>query len=254
MPWRQCEGSRAPVAYDRCVAPLVLLAFGIALLIAAGLVLRSFGPRLRVGRLLATTPRVTVAEARALAEAGTRRYVRVDGRIDSDQEFEDRDHRPLVLRRTRIEARDRGGWRSLEDGRELVQFEIHEGIDAIGIDAQRLDAGLVVVPRESAGTAAELGERASGVPPTTPVRVVIEQLSSVEHATALGMPISDAGSVRLTAGLGRPLVVTTLERDEAIRVLAKGRTWAPRAALGLIAVGAACAIIGVLMLALRAVA
>src|SRR5215212_12045626 len=80
-----CDESDRPVAYDRRVAPLVLLTLGLALLVVAGLVLRSFGPRLRVGRLLATTPRVTVAEARALAEAGTRRYVRVDGRIDSDQ-------------------------------------------------------------------------------------------------------------------------------------------------------------------------
>jgi len=235
------------------VAPLVLLTLGLALLVVAGLVLRSFGPRLRVGRLLATTPRVTVAEARVLAEAGTRRYVRVDGRIDSDEEFEDRDHRPLVLRRTRVEARERGGWRSLEDGRELVPFELHEGVDAIAIDAARLDTGLVVVPRESTGTAAELGERGSTLPPETPVRVVIEQLSSVEHATALGMPVSGDGAVRLTAGLGRPLVVTTLERDEAMRVLAAGRTWAPRAALLLIAAGTASAIAGAVMLAVGAV-
>jgi len=52
-----------------------------------------------------TTPRVSVDEARALAVAGRRRYVRVEGRIDSEQDFEDADHRPLVFRRTRLEAR-----------------------------------------------------------------------------------------------------------------------------------------------------
>ena len=79
------------------VIPLVLIAAGGAAVVLGAAVLRSLGARYRVGRLIASTPRVSVAEARALAAAGTRRYVRVDGRIDAEDEFEDADHRPLVL-------------------------------------------------------------------------------------------------------------------------------------------------------------
>ena len=64
------------------MTPLLLAAAGVLALVIGSAVLRTFGPRFRVGRLLATTPRVTIAEALELAASGNRRYVRVDGRID----------------------------------------------------------------------------------------------------------------------------------------------------------------------------
>jgi hypothetical protein len=87
-----------------------------------------------------------------------------------------------------------------------------------------LDAGLVVVPRESVGTAADVPDRVPpGTRPETPVRLRLEQVSSVEHAIVLGVPgLDDAGVPRLSAGLGRPLVLTTLERNEAMRILTEG--------------------------------
>jgi len=227
------------------VLPLLVLIAGIALLAAGWLVLRSFGPRLRVGRLLAATPQATVADAIALAESGARRYVAVRGRVDSDREFEDADHRPLVLRRTRFQARDGRAWRTWEDNREVVPFEIRDGLVGIGVDGESLRDGLVVVPRESAGVASDLGERAPvGVAPETPVRVRIEQVSSVEHALVLGVPERTDGVVRLTAGLGRPLVLTTLEPREAMRIIAEGRTGAPRAAAVLLGAGLAVTLVG----------
>ena len=235
---RAAARHRAGVAYDRRVTPLILLALGVALLAAGGVILRSFGPRGRVGRLLATTPAVSFEEAHALADQAAARYVRVSGRIDSDEEFEDQDHRPLVLRRTRLQARAGRGWRTVDDNRESVPFELHEGLRAIEIDADRLDAGLVVVPRESVGVAADVpGRVPTDLPPDTPVRVWIEQVSSVEHAIALGVPTRDGDAVRLTEGLGRPLVLTTLEQPEAMRILAEGGTARPRIAAALLATG-----------------
>ncbi len=214
---------------------------------AGAITLRSFGQRYRVGRLLATTPRVSVGEAAAIARHGRPRYVRVDGRIDASNEFEDADHRPLVFRRTRLEARDHGRWSAFEDSRESVPFGIQEGLDLIGVDAAALDAGLVVVPRESMGVAGDLTGR-SGSPatlaPATPIRAVIEQVSSVEHAIVLGVPVSgevDRAAPRLTAGLGRPLILTTLEPAEAMRILAGGST-RPRLV-------AACFVVGTALLA-----
>jgi hypothetical protein len=234
------------------VTPLLVLAAGLVLLGAAAVVLRTFGPRLRVGRLLAATPRVSIADARALAERGERRYVRVDGRIDSTEEFEDADHRPLVLRRTRLQARQAGAWRTFEDDVQQVAFELSEGLDAIAVDGTALGDGLVVVPRESTGVARDLGERAAALAAEAPVRVRIEQLSSVEHATALGVPVVGDGRVVLTAGLGRPLVVSTLESREAMRVLAEGRTLAPRASAALIGSGLLLTAVGLAWLALEA--
>ena len=49
--------------------------------------------------------------------------------------FEDADHRPLVLRRTRLQSRAPRSWSTFEDSREAVPFEIHEGLDAIASTA-----------------------------------------------------------------------------------------------------------------------
>lgn len=239
------------------VIPLVLIAAGGAAVVLGAAVLRSLGARYRVGRLIASTPRVSVAEARALAAAGTRRYVRVDGRIDAEDEFEDADHRPLVFRRTRLQARSGRSWTDFEDSREAVPFEVREGLDGIAVDADALADGLVVVPRESAGAARDLGERAPpSLAPETPVRALVEQVSSVEHAIVLGVPAGDgatSGDLRMTAGLGRPLVLTTLEPPEAMRVLAGGSGRPRLAALALVAgvvlilVGVAWAVVDALL-------
>jgi hypothetical protein len=232
------------------VIPLAFLVAGLAVLGAGALVLRSFGPRLRVGRLLSTTPRVTVAEAIDLA-AGPARYVAVRGRIDAEEPFEDDAHRPLVYRRTRLERRDGSAWIAIDDRREMVDFEIREGLEGIAVDAAALDDGLVVVRREAVGTAGEIADQAPGLQADTPVRLRIEQISAVEHAIVAGVPASRGGGApRLTAGLGRPLIVTTLERPEAMRLLADGRSRRPlvaavcfAAGLGLVTIGLAGAVV-----------
>jgi hypothetical protein len=245
-----------PGAMIAGVIPLAFLTAGLVALAAGAVVLRSFGPRYRIGRLLATAPRVTVAEAVQLADAGPR-YVAVEGRIDAEEPFEDDAHRPLVFRRTRLEQRmGSSGWTAFEDHREAVAFTVREGLDEIGIDTDALDSGLIVVRREAVGTAADVHERAGDLPPDTAVRLRIEQVSAVEHAIAVGVPRrdTDGGAVRLTEGLGRPLIVTTLERAEAMRILADGRTTRSllaaiclAAGLGLVSIGFATAIIGVVL-------
>jgi hypothetical protein len=235
----------------------VLVVASLIAMAAGAITLRSFGPRYRVGRLLATTPRVSVAEALAMARDGRPRYVGVEGRIDASDQFEDAEHRPLVFRRTRLEARDGSRWTVFEDSRESVPFEIREGLDSIGVDAPALDAGLVVVPRESVGVAGDLTGRAPATMRSeTPVRACIEQVSSVEHAVVLGVAVAgDNGSdaTRLTAGLGRPLILTTLEPAEAMRILAGGSA-RPRIvaacfliATALLAAGVAWAGLGAIM-------
>jgi hypothetical protein len=233
------------------VIPLLLAVAGLLALGIAGAILRSFGPRYRVGRLLAVAPRVSVAEAVRIAEAGQTAYVRIDGRIDSDAEFEDEHHRPLVLRRTRIEwhpaagAGGHGGddlrWRPAgEPEIQLAPFVVREGLDEIDVDGAALAEGLVVVPRISTGKVGDLGERApADVMADGDARLIVEQVSSVEHATVAGVPRRGPdGRVVIGAGMGRPLLLTTLEGDEAMRVLTGGATGRARLAIACLAAGA----------------
>jgi len=238
------------------VTPLLLIAAGLVALVAAALTLRSYGLRYRVGRLLAATPIVTVAEARRLAEAGEAAYIRITGRIDAEEPFEDADHRPLVWRRTRLEAKSTGRWTPFEDSREAVPFEIHEGLDAIGVDGGALGDGVVVVRRESAGVAGDLADRApENLPASTPVRAVIEQVSAVEHAVVVGVPVAGDGEAgpAMTAGFGRPLILTTLEPAEAMRILAGG-TGRPRLVAVLFAVGGTLLVAGLAWAGVNALA
>ncbi len=206
------------------MTPLLLILLGFALLGVGFAVLRTFGPRFRVGRLLASTPMVSIAEAIALAD-GPVRYVGIRGRIDAEDEFEDDAHRPLVLRRARIQRRHRTGWETLDAHVEAVAFGVREGLESIAVDHTALDDGLVVIPRESVGTAADVADRVpEGTRPDAPVRLRVDLVSSVEHAIVLGVPTRDpaGGTATMTAGLGRPLILTTLEPAEAMRVIAEG--------------------------------
>jgi hypothetical protein len=223
------------------VGPLLLTAAGVVALLAAVVIQGRFGPRGRVGRVLAVAPRVSIAEAARIAEAGPPRYVRVDGRLDSDEAFEDDAHRPLVLRRTTLETRPAGSsgeWRELHVNLESVPFVVREGQDAIAVEGAALAQGLVVVPRERSGIASDLGDGAPpGIAPDSPVRMIVEHASTVEHAAVLGVPRREAnGRLVIGPGLGRPLILTTLEQDEAMRVLTGGA--AGRARLAVIALAA----------------
>ena len=239
------------------VTPLLLVAAGVLAVVGGVAVLQTFGSRYRVGRLLATTPLVDLAEALSIAAGGRPRYVRIDGRIDAVDEFEDINHRPLVFRRTRLEAHRPGRWVTFEDSRETVPFEIRDGALTIAIDGDAIDTGLVVVPRESVGAAADLADRApSDMLPETRVRATVEQLSSVDHATALGVPTQGTAPgdpPRLTAGLGRPLILTNLAPDEAMRVLAQGST-RPRIAAAFFVAGGVLVVAGLAWAGLGAIA
>jgi hypothetical protein len=234
------------------VAPLLLTAVGFVALITASLILRSFGPRYRIGRLLAAAPRVSVAEARALAESGTARYVRIDGRIDSEEDWEDADHRPLVLRRTAYDWRPAagggwrnaagGGWRSFKADLEVVPFVVREELDEIAVDGSQIGDGLVTVARQRVGHAADLElMTAAGIDPAAEARMEVGYVSTVDHAAVLGVPQRGReGQLVIAPGLGRPLIVSILEDGEAMRVLTGGATGRSRVAVVALGVAGVC--------------
>ncbi len=232
--------------------PTLLLGAALLMLVAAGVVLRSFGSAYRVGRLLSIVPAVSIAHARAIAERGETRYVRVQGRLDAADEFEDEHRRPLVFRRRRLAVRRGGRWWTIDEERREVDFELREGLESVALDHRSLDEGLVVIPRESTGTVAQLAAAGgggialpTGLQPDDPLRLRVEQVSSVEHAIVLGVPRAKPdGTVWISAGSGRPLVLTTLDIPEAIRVLAGGRG-RPALAGALLILGAGLLALGI---------
>ena len=237
------------------IGPLLVI-IGAAILGAAAVLLRNVGPAYRIGRTLSAAPELALAEVVALASGadGGPRYVRTHGRISSDEEFPDENDRPLVYRRQRLQRRSGRAWATLDDDRVAVPFGIEDRQSFLAVDIDALGDGLVVVPREAVGVASDLPASMlpSGVilPSDAPVRVRIDQLSAIEQATIAGVPTLRAGEPTLSSGAGRPLIVTSLAPDEAMRVLGSERRGTVQAAAAMLVAGAGCVALGLVALIL----
>ncbi len=236
---------------------LLFIIVGVGLGVAGWLLLRRSGSGWRIGRLLAAAPERSLDQARAIAADGEPAYVRLHGRVDSDEEFPGEDGNPIVFRRRRLQQRvGRSGWQTFDDERLAVPFDLSARGQHVAIDVDALGDGLVVVPLSSDGIAADLVDAAAtaalpDLPPETPVRLRIEQVSSVDHAHAAGVPrLSADGNVVLGPGLGRPLVLTNLDVDVAMRVLASDQRRELLAASGMLVAAPFVTVIGLVALLL----
>ena len=233
-----------------------LALFGGALLIALSVwSSRRGGTRTRAARLMAGLSPVSPREASIIGDG---HYVAVSGSIDAAEAFDDENHRPLVYRRERVLIADGPRWREIERAVRSVPFVISDGDHSIAIDADRLGDGLVVVERQWDGQVAELAaanreyrnrdsaalvSHLAGTAPTTGARVIIEQISTLDRGSATGLL---RNGTLTDGGAGRPLVLTTLDRRDALRILGGG----PRASLvaGLVALLLLIAGVGLLFI------
>lgn len=206
----------------------VLLALGAGLIALSVWASRRGGTRARSARLMAGLAPVSPEEALLVGEG---RYLAVQGSIDAAEAFDDENHRPLVFRRERVLVREGDTWRELERAVRSVQFFITSPSASIEIDADSLGDGLVVIERQWEGSVLELvasgrtftDDATSALvtalatsAPTLTARVVLEQISTLDRGTAVGL----LRNGRLTAaGAGQPLVLTTLDRRDALRIL-----------------------------------
>ena len=231
--------------------PIALI--GAALLVIGLLLSRRTDARTRAGQLLAGLSPISPTEALKLAalRGESAPYLAIKGSIDAPEIFEDEHHRPLVFRRERVSIADEGGWRVIDTAERSLPFVVSDPSSAIRISAADLADGLVVVERRWEGSVAELHaasreyqrpETAALVAalaasdPTRGARVGLEQISSLDRVTAAGQLVDG----ELRAGAGRPLVVTTLERGEALRLLGserRGLLASSTVALALLALG-----------------
>ena len=147
----------------------------------------------------------------------------------------------------------------IDTAERSLPFVISDPSSAIRISTDDLADGLVVVERRWEGSVAELhaagreyqsAETAALVAaiaasdPSRQARVGLEQISNLDRATAAGQLVDG----ELRAGAGRPLVVTTLERAEALRLLGaegRGRLASSTLALALLALGLLLLISGI---------
>jgi len=231
--------------------PIALI--GAALLVIGLLLSRRTDARTRAGQLLAGLSPISPTEALQLAalRGDSAPYLAIKGSVDAPEIFEDEHHRPLVFRRERVSIADEGGWRVIDTAERSLPFVVSDPSNSISIATADLTDGLVVVERRWEGSVAELHaagreyqrpETAALVAalatsdPTRGARVGLEQISNLDRATAAGQLVDG----ELRAGAGRPLVVTTLERADALRLLggeARGRLVSSTLALALLAIG-----------------
>jgi hypothetical protein len=228
----------------------LLLALGVGLIALSVWASRRGGTRARAARLMAGLAPVSPKEALLV---GSGHYLAVQGSIDAAEAFDDENHRPLVYRRERVlihegDVGSGGTWRELERVVRSVPFSISDSATSIEIDAAALTDGLVVIERQWEGGVAELaaaGRAFRDAATTTLVaqlalsapqlkaRVTLEQISTLDRGTVVGL----LRNGKLTAGgAGQPLVLTTLDRREALRILGSE----PRGtlAMSLLALGA----------------
>ena len=166
---------------------------------------------------------------------GDGHYLAVSGNIDAAEAFEDESHRPLVYRRERVVIADGATWREIERVVRSVPFVISDGDHALAIDAAQLGDGLVVIERQWDGSVAELAAaqrdyqdpesatlvaQLASAAPTAGARVILEQISTLDRGTAAGLL---RGGALTAGGAGQPLVLTTLDRREALRILGSGQ-------------------------------
>lgn len=231
--------------------PVALI--GAALLVIGLLLSRRTDARTRAGQLLAGLSPISPTEALKIAalRGDSAPYLAIKGSIDAPEIFEDEHHRPLVFRRERVSIADEGGWRVIDTAERSLPFVVSDPSNSINIATTDLADGLVVVERRWEGSVAELHaagreyqrpETAALVAalatsdPTRGARVGLEQISNLDRATAAGQLVDG----ELRAGAGRPLVVTTLERADALRLLggeARGRLVSSTLALALLVIG-----------------
>ena len=231
----------------------LLAVMGVALIVAGLLLSRRTDARTRAGQLLAGLSPISPTEALKLAalRGGAAPYLAIKGSIDAPEIFEDEHHRPLVYRRERVSVADEGGWRVIDAAERSLPFVVSDPSNSISIATADLADGLVVVERRWEGSVADLHaagreyqrpETAALVAalaasdPTRRARVGLEQVSNLDRATAAGQLVNG----ELRAGAGRPLVVTTLERAEALRLIGtegRGRLASSTLALALLALG-----------------
>jgi hypothetical protein len=246
------------------LVPATLVA-GVVLLLAGWLMLRLSGARASMARRLAGAREVKVG---ALLDIGPGdplppRPVRVVGRIRCGDPLVTGDDERLVAFQRDVAVQLPGGaWRTIERLRESRTFDLWDHDGSLRIDPSDAAEPLVSIPHVWEGPAAELGDayaaaverlEAEGGAAPQRARSETRMVSVVERLLVLAEVRRDAaGGLRLAPPPGG-FVISTLELDEAMRLLGGRRPRLLLAAMGATALGIVSLAAGLILLLLSLV-
>ncbi|HET7520040.1 MAG TPA: hypothetical protein VFK61_00715 [Candidatus Limnocylindria bacterium] len=223
-----------------------------ALLLGGLLAIRLSGASPGIARRLAGARPLRIGDVLDLEEPPTR-PVRVSGRIRCpDPIVTERGDRLVAVHRDVQVKPHRGGWRSIERIRETRGFELWDHSGALPIDPAQAAEPLVVIPHVWRGTTADLtdaGHLAAvarlgvGSDPW-PARSVTRMVSVVERLLVLADVRRDADGVHLAPPPGG-FLMSTLELDDAMRLLGGPRRRLLLAGYGLLAASGVAALVAV---------
>jgi hypothetical protein len=228
--------------------PAVFLLLAVLAATAGLIAIRRSGSEQAIARRLAGARGVRLSELFDMAELPAR-PVRIAGRI--------RCHDPIVnARGERLVARHRdvqvqppgGGWRSIERIRESRGFELWDHGGSLPVDPAQAAEPLVAIPHVWRGSTAELQDSAHLAAVARlgggamPARSITRTVSVVERLLLLAAVGRDeAGSIRLRPPPGG-YVISTLELNDAMRLLGGPHRRMLLAGYGLLVVGLVAAL------------
>ena len=209
---------------------VLLVVGGLIAVLGAGLV-RTSGANTGAGRRLSGAPRVALGDLIERAERGQlpRTPVRIEGRVRCANPLTGEGGDPLALVHRDVEVQDANGqWRTVERLRDARIIDLWERSASVQLDLTRVAEPLIAIPRVWEGSPNELDAglqpalarlAADGRPPRA-ARSTTRQVMLVDHLIVLVDPGRDPdGRLRLDAPRGGYLV-STVELDVAMRLLA----------------------------------
>lgn len=210
--------------------------------------IRRSGAEQGIARRLAGARQVRLSELFSMTDLPTR-PVRIAGRIRCPDPILGTRGERLVARHRDVQVRPNGrGWRSIERIRESRGFELWDHGGSLPVDPSQAAEPLVVIPHVWRGSTAELKDaphlaavdRLGGGP--MPARSFTRTVSVVERLLLLATVVRDeAGAIWLRPPTGG-YVVSTLELDDAMRLLAGPHRRLLLAGYGLVGIGLLAAV------------
>jgi hypothetical protein len=236
-------------------APVALL---VAVLLAAGLAaIRVSGARPAIARRLAGAREVRVGDLLTTGELPSR-AVRVVGRIRCpDPILTSRDERLVALHRD-VQVKPPGGaWRSIERIRESRGFELWDHDGSLPVDPAHAGEPLIVIPHVWRGTTLELEDSSHRAAVSRlgaaegeawPARSVTRMVSVVERLLVLALVDRGSNGKVLLGPPAGGYLISSLELDDAMRLLGGSRRKLLLVGYGLLLAAALTGIGGVVAL------
>ena len=236
---------------------LPLLVLGLAavgLIVVAAALAWASGSRVWMARRLASARPARVADVLRLRES-PRRALRVAGRVRCSEPIVTADGERLVVFHRTVEVQVPGtGWRPIERVRETRRFELWDHAGELTVDPAGCAEPIAAIPGVWRGAPAELPDEyqpairrleSTHARSVSAARSETRVVNVIDRVLVLAAPVvDDAGSVTLSPPRGG-YVLSTLQLDEAMRLLVGRRAFMVTAALASGLLGVLCALAGV---------